>query len=55
MCNGITLRSKKDQTRLEDTVSQFGYTVNIVDENALILATAIKNTKYTTSLFMDIN
>jgi hypothetical protein len=39
MCNGIDLVEKKDQTRLEDTVSQIGCTVNVVGENERKLAT----------------
>jgi hypothetical protein len=32
MCNGINLGEKEVQTRLEDVVSQFGCTVNVVEE-----------------------
>jgi len=44
ICNGINLRDKNGQTGLEDMVSQFGYTVNVVEEN-VYLATVTKSKK----------
>jgi len=40
ICSGINLRDKKDLTMMEDTVSQVGCNVNVVEENESELATA---------------
>jgi len=45
ICNGINLRDKNGQTRLEDMVNQNGCTVNVVEEKLSVLTKVSKSKK----------